>query len=492
MVELHSVPRQTPPATIRHMASPLLSYSEAAEQVHRFILARAEGNEIPFGPESAGLDIDHSDLVSPVASPETGIASRSPEIVALAAAAGRVLAAPILADRDQPPFHRSTRDGFACRAAEANSHQFLFLAGRIRAGEVGTGEVGIGEVWEIMTGAPVPQGADAVFMVEHADHNFNSTSDFVRLLAPRTVQPGENIVPKGTEARTGDLLVPPGVRLTSAQIALAAQCGYSEVAVVRQPRVAILSTGDELVPIETVPGPSQIRNSNSPMLAALVAAAGAVPIVLPTVPDQEAPLEAALGQALSPAQWPQFPESIPESIDLLLITGGISAGRFDLVEDALTRLGARFFFGGVAIQPGKPVVFGQLPRPAGLGIPGRPPLPFFALPGNPISSAVTFHLFAAPLLAALGDDSSPQPRFAQAQLAGKWSGKPGLTRFLPAHCDFSLNAELAPEVLGPEVRLTPWQGSGDLAAFARSNCFVVIPPEAQELIDGSPVQILFS
>jgi molybdopterin molybdotransferase len=232
------------------------------------------------------------------------------------------------------------------------------------------------------------------------------------------------------------------------------------------------------------------------MLAALVAAAGAVPIVLPTVPDQKAPLEAALRQVLYGAQSPQFPESITgsisDSIDLLLITGGISAGRFDLVEDALTRLGARFFFGGVAIQPGKPVVFGQLPRPASLGIPARQPLPFFALPGNPISSAVTFHLFAAPLLAALGEDSSPQPRFAQARLVGEWRGKPGLTRLLPASCGFGLNAELAPEILGPEVRLIPWQGSGDLAAFARSNCFVVIPPEAQKLIDGSPVQILLS
>ena len=465
------------------MASPLLSYFEAAEQVHRFIAARAEGNEIP-----------HESTVSessPASSPRSPIPPKPPEIVPLAASAGRVLAAPIRADRDQPPFDRATRDGFACRAAEANSHQFLFLAGRIQAGQASHGEVGAGEVWEIMTGAPVPKGADAVFMVEHADHN----SSFIRLQAPRTLEPGENFVPAGSEARAGDLLVPPGVRMTPAQIALAAQCGYSELAVVPQPRVAILSTGDELVSISTTPGPSQIRNSNAPMLAALVAAAGGIPQILPAVADREADLDAALPGAFDS--------------DLLLVTGGISAGRFDLVEDALARLGARFFFGGVAIQPGKPVVFGQLPRPAGpagprgQGIAAQPALPFFALPGNPISSAVTFHLFAAPLLAALGEDSSPNPRFGQARLAGEWRGKPGLTRFLPASCEFTLGTgretgletELEQEahtVRGPEVRLVHWQGSGDLAAFARSNCLVVIPEDANELHEGSTVQILLT
>ena len=199
------------------------------------------------------------------------------------------------------------------------------------------------------------------------------------------------------------------------------------------------------------------------MLAALVAGNGGEAILLATVPDQDEPLDAAIREALS--------------ADLLLVTGGISAGRFDLVEDALTRAGARFFFGGVAIQPGKPVVFGQLPRP------GQLLLPFFALPGNPISSAVTFHLFAAPLLAALGDDSNALPRFALAQLVGGWKGKPGLTRFLPAWCDFGL---------APEVRLVPWQGSGDIAAFARSNCFLVVPAEAQEIPEGSIVQILLT
>jgi len=470
---------------IDNMPSSLLSYAQAAEQVHRFIEALAESREIPLDPQ---LDA----LGSAEASgewPQKEINARS-ERVPLAELAGRVLDTAIRADRDLPPFPRSTRDGYACRAAEVNTHQFLFVSGAIRAGQepgsVGAGTLGPGEVWEIMTGAPVPQGADAVFMVEHAEHSpatsegfsgakpdarQDAKPDFVRLAAPRLLQVGENIVPKGAEACAGEILVSRGVRIGPAQIALAAQCGYAHLAVRARPRVAILSTGDELVAVEDQPGPSQIRNSNSPMLAALVAATGGDPIILPRVPDREAAMDQAIELAMAEATGAE------PSTDLLLITGGISAGRFDFVEDALTRAGARFFFGGVAIQPGKPVVFGQLPRR------GRRALPFFALPGNPISSAVTFHLFAAPLLAVLGGNSGPDPRFALAHLTGNWRGKPGLTRFLPAWCDFGLH---------PQVSLVTWQGSGDLAAFARSNCFVVIPSEVETIATGSLVQILLS
>ena len=166
---------------------------------------------------------------------------------------------------------------------------------------------------------------------------------------------------------------------------MAAQCGYDELKVFARPRVAILSTGDELVPIDAKPGPSQIRNSNSPMLAALVTSAGAIPILLPVAADNDPAVERSISTALSASV----------AADLLLFTGGISAGRFDLVHGALERANARFFFAGITIQPGKPLVFGELPRPQ-----QSEPLPFFALPGNPISSAATFHLFAAPLLAA--------------------------------------------------------------------------------------------
>lgn len=412
------------------MARTLLSYAEAAEEIQCYIRQ--------LGP------------------------SDSIETVSLQDSAGRVLAQGIRADRDQPPFPRSTRDGFACRAEDANTHQPLRFAGQIRAGESVDGGVDPGEAWEIMTGAPVPEGADAVFMVEHAERS----GDFVRLREPRTIASGENIVPAGAEARAGDLVIPSGRRLRPPHIALAAQCGYPQINVFFKPVVAILSSGDELVSVEETPGASQIRNSNSPMLAALVVAAGGEPIIRPVVRDEEAAVDAALASA------------IEEQPDLLLLTGGISAGRFDLNLGGLERAGARVYFAGVAMQPGKPVVFGEVPLPHS----GRM-IPFLALPGNPISSAATFHLFAAPVLATLGGDTASRPRFAIAQYASEWQGKSGLTRFLPARCDFSL---------APRVELIPWQGSGDLAAYGRSNCLLVIPEECKELHPGDLVSILLT
>jgi molybdopterin molybdotransferase len=423
------------------------------------------------------------------------------ERVEIARAAGRVLAQTIVADSDQPPFARSTRDGFACRAAEASRHEWLDVAGATRAGE-GPGEpLPVGAAWEIMTGAAVPAGADAVVMIEHVEQaGFGPTGleqtgrdqsgGRVRLNPERKISAGENIVAQGAQAHAGDALLPAGTAVTFAQIALLASCGYGEVKVYPRPRVAILATGDELVAVDAVPGPGQIRNSNAPMLAALAAAAGGDPWILPAAADTAEALDRALDQVRSE------PRNGAAQADLLLISGGVSAGKFDLVEPALARRGARFHFTGVRIQPGKPLVFGEMPRG------GQSPrqmdagsqttseqgtLPFFGLPGNPVSSAVTFLLFAAPVLAALRGSSEAAPRFALARLAGETDrrAKPGLTRFPPAACSFSATAGQL-----PEVDLVPWQGSGDLAALARSNCFLVIPEETGSLPAGETVRIL--
>ena len=385
------------------------------------------------------------------------------ERVLLESAPGRVLASPLRADADQPPFPRSTRDGFACRAAEIIAQGKLTIAGTTRAGERPAGELPPRSAWEIMTGAPVPPGADCVVMLEHVV----AEDGKLRMATGRRISAGDNIVPQGAQARKGDELLAAGTRMDFAQIALAAACGHDAIEVFRRPRIAILSTGDEIVPVSSTPGPAQIRNSNGPMLAAMVAAAGGEPLPLPITQDDAAALDVVIAKA--------------HTANMLLVTGGVSAGKFDLVEPALARAGASFHFTGVRIQPGKPLVFGELPD-ADRG----EPTPFFGLPGNPVSSAVTFLLFAAPVLAALAGSNEHGPRFALARLSratGK-HGKGGLTRFLPALCTFGEDGAL------PGVELVQWHGSGDIAAMARANCFLVLEDDAPSPEPGAIVRIL--
>jgi len=371
----------------------------------------------------------------------------------LLASLHRVLAEPILADRDQPPFPRSTRDGFACRASDISVARPLRIIGQLKAGDTWRGApLASGEAIEIMTGAPVPTGADCVVMVEHI-----KTAEGGLIIDPgRSLDPGENIVPSGAEAKSGSTIVPVGTRLAASHIAAAAACGYASVRVYARPRVAILATGDELVPVDHTPLTHQIRNSNSYSLAAQITLTGAQPVILPVAPDDETEIESAIGSA--------------SGCDLLLLSGGVSMGKYDFVEQALLTLGAEFIFTGAKIQPGRPVVFGKLPQQY-----------FFGLPGNPVSTMVTFLLFAQPLIAALSGETS-SPRFALARLAHNVSVKPGLTRFLPASVDFKIDA--------PEATIIPWQGSGDLASTASANGFAVIPSNVEQLAAGDIVSIL--
>lgn len=388
------------------------------------------------------------------------------EEVSLLDSRGRVLASPIHADRDQPPFDRSTRDGFACRAAEI-SRRPLRVAGLLRAGEEWPATLASGEALEIMTGAPVPPGADCVVMVEHTASTGSQSND-VRLLDGRKIQPGENIVPRASEAHSGTPLLPAGIRLAAQHIALAASCGQSRLKVYRKPRVAVQATGDELVEITETPLPFQIRNSNSYSLASQVTQCGGEPLLLPILRDDCSQTVAAISAALA------------AGADLLILSGGVSMGKFDFVEEALHKLGAEFLFTGVKIQPGKPVVFGRLPRPAGAWT------YFFGLPGNPISTMVTFSLFVHPLLNALAGETAAAPRFALARLDADVGIKRGLTRFLPA--------VLQTAILMPGVTAIPWQGSGDMAANARGNCHLVVPdnvePDRDSLKAGEIVSVL--
>jgi molybdopterin molybdotransferase len=380
---------------------------------------------------------------------------RIKEKVELLASIGRVLAEPIAADRDFPPFRRAMRDGYALRAVDLTSLPVtLEVIGEIKAGaapEALPREVAAGQAAAIMTGAPAPEGADAVVMVEYTSLSGQ------RVTVTRAVAPGDNIVAAGSEARKGQVLLHHGTRMDYGAIALAASVGLQSVSVFLRPEIAILSTGDEIVEIGERPGPHQIRNSNSYSLAAQVQDAGGVPKMLGIARDEAAHLRGLIEQGLKH--------------DLLLLTGGVSMGRYDLVEQVLAELDAEFFFTGAQIQPGRPVVFGRVQERY-----------FFGLPGNPISTMVTFELFARPLLEALAGMAARELSFVHARLKSEIKTRTGLRRFLPGL--------LSGEFEQAEVELAGWHGSGDVAAMARSNCYIVIPPDRERIAAGEWVAIL--
>jgi molybdopterin molybdotransferase len=285
----------------------------------------------------------------------------------------------------------------------------------------------------------------------------------IRPIGERTIRSGENIVRRGSEAQKGETVLPVGALLDGAEIALAAACGASTLTVFRRPRVAIIATGDELVEIGAVPEPQQIRNSNSYGLATLVAEAGGEALRLPIAPDRRVELEQTI--------------RVARHSELMLLSGGVSMGEYDLVEEVLQTLGAEFFFIGVKMQPGKPVVFGRLPAADGF-----PAQFFFGLPGNPVSTQVTFHCFVEPLLRAMAGAGVQSPRFVQATLAEDAIGKPGLMQVLPAR--------LTANRLRTDVKLVRWQGSGDLAANARANCYALLPPEKEKFAAGEIITVL--
>ena len=400
---------------------------------------------------------DHASRVRP----------KGKELLGLLDAQGRVLAEPIHADRDFPPFPRATRDGYAVRAADLDKLPAdLQIVGEVKAGATSTGfSVETGQAISVMTGAPVPNGANAIVMIEHTSRAGN------RVQVSRRVAANENIVAVGAEAKRGDKLLAPGVRIGYREIAAAASVGRSRVLVHAKPRVAVLSTGDEVVDIDIPPGPSQIRNSNSYSLAAQIQAAGGDPLLLPVAPDKPKRLRELLIDGLD--------------ADLLLISGGVSMGKYDLVEQHLAELKAEFFFTGAQIQPGKPVVFGRVPGGTDTLVHETKFVTckyFFGLPGNPISTMVTFELFAKPMLEGLAGMSPRNLVFTHAKLKSEIRTKTGLKRFLPAL--------LSGEFENSEVELVRWQGSGDIAAVASSNCYIVIPPDRERIEPGAWVPVL--
>ncbi len=376
---------------------------------------------------------------------------RATAAVSVWEALGLVLAQEVKTDREYPPFDRSTRDGYAVRSNEAVTGAQLKCVGEIKAGDTVREALAAGTCWQIMTGAAAPAGADAVVMIEHTSRE----GDLVRFERP--AQAGQNIVPRGSEAAAAQTMLTPGMRLGYAELALAAQVGAVRLQCAQRPRVAILSTGDEVVLIDETPGPFQIRNSNSVSLAAQVRIAGGEPIVLGNAADRIEDLGEKIERGAKE--------------DALVLSGGVSMGKYDLVENVLKAMGAEFFFDAVAIRPGKPAVFGMCQ--------GKP---VFGLPGNPVSTMVTFELFVAPAIDLLSGAEARALPLVEARLTEALQEKPGLTHFLPARVEWRGRV--------PEVKALRWQGSGDIAALSKANCFLVVPADREKIGSGESVTVL--
>ena len=373
------------------------------------------------------------------------------EEVALDDALARVLAEDVISDVDLPPFDRAAMDGFALRAADvAAAPAALEVVGEVRAGQWPDLTVGSGQAVRIMTGAPLPPGADAVQQVERTQ-----PLDEFRVTILGAVVAGANVAPRGSEARTGDLLLARGRVIDPAAIAVLASAGKARVRVARRPVVALLVTGDEIVPVSATPAPGQIRNSNGPAVAAQARLAGATVRLLGVAPDRQDAIAEALGAGLT--------------ADVLVVSGGVSAGDYDLVEPALLELGATFLFTKVAIKPGAPLVFGR-----------RGETLVFGLPGNPVSAQVTFDLFVRPaLLKMQGARVLGRPRL-EVVLAAAVKNRSGRKSHQPARVRFEAGRLVA--------RPLRSMGSGDLAAHARANALVVIEKDREHAAAGETAE----
>src|SRR5271155_1358475 len=375
--------------------------------------------------------------------PLTAVAAES---VLLSEASGRVLARDVAADRDYPPFARSARDGYAVRAGEAVEGAALSCVGEIKAGDAPPGLERARTCLQIMTGAAVPSGADAVVMIEHTRRE-GDTVHFAR-----RAEVGQNVIAQGCEARSGQIVLSAGMRVGYAEIAQAAQVGAAELWCAARPRVAILSTGDEIVDFTQAPGAYQIRNSNAVSLAAQVRAAGGEAVLLRHAVDREAELLERISVGLRE--------------DILVLSGGVSMGKYDLVEDVLRSMGAEFFFDAVAIRPGEPAAFA--------GCEGKR---VFGLPGNPVSTMVTFELFVVPAIDLRSGAVARALPFVEVVLAEDLNEKPGMTHFLPARVAWEKGVG--------NVRALKWQGSGDIGAMVQANCYLVVAAELSHVAAGS-------
>jgi len=373
------------------------------------------------------------------------------ETVALEDAYCRILAEDVVADIDLPPFDRARMDGYALRAADvARTPAKLKVIGEVPAGARFDRSVAAGEAVKIFTGAPVPDGADSVQKVEvtrASDHT-------VEVLEATTV--GQFITPHASEIASGEVVARAGRQIEAAEMAVLASFGYSQVKVSRRPRVAVISTGSELIDVSKKPSGAQIRNSNTYTLAAYAEKAGAIVDNLGTVEDTpEATREALLRAA--------------DNRDIVITSGGVSMGDYDLVKAALKEIGAEIFFDRVSIRPGKPIVFAK-----------RGATYFFGLPGNPVSTSVTFNVFVRPVIRKLQGADSPLLPVVSARLSRSLKDSSSRRSYLPAR--FFIEAGRA------MIEPLKWGGSSDLVAFMRANALIIVREEVHEISEGELVE----
>ena len=381
-------------------------------------------------------------------------AERQPaEQVLLLEAAGRVLAEDIAADHDVPPFPRSSMDGYAVRAADVtNVPATLEVVGLVAAGVTPDFEVQTGQAAKIMTGAPVPPGADAVVMVERTAR---PDSQHVEIQA--AVLAGSNIAPLGTEAKAGQIVARAGTYITPAVISVLATFGRNVVKAYRAPSVAILASGDEIVDVSKTPATSQIRNSNSYCLFVQVNQAGAKPSLLGIAGDDKSVLRAKVTEGLK--------------YDVLLTTGGVSMGDLDLLEEVFSGSGCEVYFNKVAVKPGKPMVFAK----AGGTL-------IFGLPGNPVSAATTFELFVRPAIRKMMGFTTFELPVVKARLADNFQNRSEREYYAVAVTKYADGNYLTQPLRS--------KGSADIFAFGQSNSYLICPRDRTEFVAGEEVEVL--
>ena len=377
------------------------------------------------------------------------------EKVDLPNALGRVLAQDVVADTDLPPFDRSQMDGYAVRAADTTSAPVsLRIVGESAAGKGWHQQMNSGEAVRIMTGAPVPEGADSVQQVELTHELKDGT--VVELLA--AVEPGRSIVKQGDEIKAGETVLRGGVTINAAMMAVLAAFGYAQVEVGERPRVAVAATGSELVTVDEQPGQDQIRDSNNYSISAYAELTGAVVQRLTLIRDETSLLKRQIAEAA-------------DNFDVVVTSGGVSMGVYDVTKNALKELGAEIFFERVALRPGKPIVFARLPGGA----------LFFGLPGNPVSVSVTFNLFTRTALLAMQGANEPVLKQETVMLARAVKGTMDRESYLPAQLMTNDDGELIAFPL-------KWGGSSDFVSFAQTSALVIIPAGVKSLEAGSLVK----